>query len=77
MTGMTFRELFISIHAPREGRDADAGGGGCVAVVISIHAPREGRDDRLFDIDNPDEIFQSTRPARGATVVFWFTALVM
>ena len=35
----------ISIHAPREGRDA---GQICAAerYIISIHAPREGRDFR-------------------------------
>ena len=34
----------ISIHAPREGRDAKPSPKPC-AMYISIHAPREGRDD--------------------------------
>ena len=35
--------------------------------MISIHAPREGRDrDALLD-DISAAVFQSTRPARGAT----------
>ena len=34
----------ISIHAPREGRDALVLNGALVEHRISIHAPREGRD---------------------------------
>ena len=58
----------ISIHAPREGRDQRKkfllqGSG------ISIHAPREGRDSDVPLTDRTyDSIFQSTRPARGATI---------
>ena len=36
----------ISIHAPREGRDAPEPAES-VSVEISIHAPREGRDTNL------------------------------
>ena len=57
----------ISIHAPLAGRDKPCGkwydGYG-----ISIHAPREGRDQTFFDALNQGQQFQSTRPARGATV---------
>ena len=35
--------------------------------MISIHAPREGRDDMHAALDYAAEVFQSTRPARGAT----------
>ena len=57
----------ISIHAPREGGDA-RGGYTNIWMHISIHAPREGGDivDRgavLVWIP-----FQSTPPARGATI---------
>ena len=57
----------ISIHAPREGRD-----GGKIVLQylphISIHAPREGRD-KLSDLQAENQgLFQSTRPARGATI---------
>ena len=34
---------------------------------ISIHAPREGRDITRFPTSHHGHIFQSTRPARGAT----------
>ena len=35
---------------------------------ISIHAPREGSDFHAVDTDGFIHIFQSTLPARGATV---------
>ena len=34
---------------------------------ISIHAPREGGDARAWFSGQPEELFQSTPPARGAT----------
>ena len=34
---------------------------------ISIHAPREGRDSSRLPIQEIIDVFQSTRPARGAT----------
>ena len=57
----------ISIHAPREGGD-HRGGVVRVEIRISIHAPREGGDSavRLFNKDHT--VFQSTPPARGATI---------
>ena len=59
----------VSIHAPRTGRDhvpalAPA------PVPVSIHAPRTGRD---LTIPTPFflfRLFQSTRPARGATMTY-------
>ena len=58
----------ISIHAPREGRDLKA-----VIFVhtinISIHAPREGRDHPAIGRRSGQRVFQSTRPARGATEI--------
>ena len=36
-------------------------------AYISIHAPREGRDPRFHEPIKRTEIFQSTRPSRGAT----------
>ena len=54
-------ELFISIHARLSG--SDRGGAG-----ISIHAPREGRDPPAPELVLcGGGLFQSTRPARGAT----------
>ena len=89
----------ISIHAPREGGDSVAvGGGECCG--ISIHAPREGGDSRprssascmsdfnprpprggrlgLFRDFPQFNRFQSTPPARGATIHFCrFTKLIL
>ena len=36
--------------------------------MISIHAPREGSDGRVYTLDTYMDQFQSTLPARGATV---------
>ena len=41
-----------------------------VMVGISIHAPREGRDENWAQYLADVTIFQSTRPARGATAIF-------
>ena len=57
----------ISIHAPREGCDfAPRNDGGM--WVISIHAPREGCDHRRYPGLHGEPTFQSTHPARGATI---------
>ena len=57
----------ISIHAPRAGRDDDHVPRTYYPDPISIHAPRAGRDNiHLVDLW-AQEIFQSTRPVRGAT----------
>ena len=37
-----------------------------MTIKVSIHAPREGRDNTQADAQKP-AVFQSTRPARGAT----------
>ena len=57
----------ISIHAPRTGSD------GCASLRsliwrISIHAPRTGSDGKPLPADHVPLIFQSTLPARGATL---------
>ena len=56
--------LMISIHAPREGRDAvleiDT-----VVAGISIHAPREGRD-ATFALKGYDVKYFNPRAPRGA-----------
>ena len=58
----------ISIHAPREGCDrADVSDG--VITQISIHAPREGCDSTHSPLSSRLALFQSTHPARGATLV--------
>ena len=57
----------ISIHAPREGRDTRQGAQSGKAISISIHAPREGRDEPYRLARMANKVFQSTRPARGAT----------
>ena len=57
----------ISIHAPREGGDA-RGGYTNIWMHISIHAPREGGDSSIRPNFTRQTVFQSTPPARGATV---------
>ena len=60
------RHEFISIHAPHEGRDV-------LQILraahekISIHAPHAGRDQEFLQDAIVEDLFQSTRPARGAT----------
>ena len=63
--------VIISIHAPREGGDEKRPHHplGC---GISIHAPREGGDYIILVLLWIISIFQSTPPARGATVLRWF-----
>ncbi len=61
-----FRDSGVSIHAPREGRDARLPIVH-ISACVSIHAPREGRD-ALPSQRQRREAFQSTRPARGATI---------
>ena len=58
--------VVISIHAPREGSDGSTSDG-YHTFDISIHAPREGSDV----VHHPRRLaglFQSTLPARGATI---------
>src|SRR5271165_6442559 len=57
----------VSIHAPRAGRDQTARFQEAVTVV-SIHAPRAGRDVPSAIDRVKRAAFQSTRPARGATL---------
>ena len=61
----------ISIHAPRTGSDG-RGTRPMYTSSISIHAPRTGSDQALTQIITSRTRFQSTLPARGATLlVFW------
>ena len=57
----------ISIHAPREGCDDEHRSHG-PTLKISIHAPREGCDSSIFLLYRSFSTFQSTHPARGATL---------
>ena len=67
---------YVSIHAPRTGRD-NSDGGDCSGIAVSIHAPRTGRDAGFGQGLVGYYVFQSTRPARGATLrmltLFCFT----
>ena len=56
----------ISIHAPRGGSDADISDMP-TNIIISIHAPRGGSDAEKPCPVDPEEVFQSTLPAGGAT----------
>ena len=57
----------ISIHAPRTGSDIDIFN---IArhAKISIHAPRTGSDPSILCQFVRHFLFQSTLPARGATI---------
>ena len=57
----------ISILAPRAGRDLCGTGQSPPAQEISILAPRAGRDIIQQSKTLASEIFQSSRPVRGAT----------
>ena len=62
------RLTWISIHAPREGCDKDPPVDVVETLTISIHAPREGCDRALLPVCATPNQFQSTHPARGATI---------
>ena len=59
-------EQYVSIHAPRTGRDRTPPRQH-LTISVSIHAPRTGRDSQLQEIVSAYAKFQSTRPVRGAT----------
>ena len=59
--------VLISIHAPLAGRDGVRYLDLPDNVIISIHAPLAGRDVDFCGAGRAAEIFQSTRPLRGAT----------
>ena len=58
----------ISIHPPRAGRD-QRNSAYLADLVISIHPPRAGRDDYPDAFIWTKEVFQSTRPVRGGTII--------
>ena len=58
----------ISIHAPREGGDQPVIQLAELLTKISIHAPREGGDFKSRPQIPRSPKFQSTPPARGATL---------
>ena len=59
---------------PRGGRQR-GGGVNMMGIVISIHAPREGGDFMSANNYTPVFPFQSTPPARGATLHSWHSQL--
>ena len=66
------KDLMISIHSPRMGRDPCWRGRGRVHR-ISIHSPRMGRDRRWRCWESAERRFQSTLPAWGETTKSMFT----
>ena len=60
------KPIRISIHAPREGRDGDVGRGAGDQTDFNPRAPRGARPFS-WSATFSRFIFQSTRPARGAT----------
>ena len=67
--------LGISIHAPYAGRDVLLQRGDKLHG-ISIHAPRAGRDDTGGRYTVIVDLFQSTRPMRGATNKSWKLSVI-
>ncbi len=57
----------VSIHAPRKGSDRMKPLR-CRCQTVSIHAPRKGSDPGSTAPSAPSAGFQSTPPARGATL---------
>ena len=62
------RRAMISIHAPRTGSDAYTLAHNKTNMDISIHAPRTGSDRLTSLLWTNRAAFQSTLPARGATL---------
>ena len=60
---------WVSIHAPRAGGDDAIGKHLGMFVDVSIHAPRAGGDAEFLEDNRADIVFQSTPPARGATLM--------
>ncbi len=63
---VTMPAIVISIHAPHTGRDVQRRLE-TAAALISIHAPHTGRDSPSEIRRSVSNLFQSTRPIRGAT----------
>ena len=61
------KDARISIHAPHAGRDVLANQNIKPTAAISIHAPHAGRDFAPHWKWQLPNLFQSTRPTRGAT----------
>ena len=59
------------------GRDFNAEAFDHQPVDISIHAPRMGRDSACVGAGTVSRLFQSTRPAWGATDIFFLTAYIV
>ena len=59
----------ISIHAPRTGSDSSIVSSRFPGLQISIHAPRTGSDTARTPAITMTILFQSTLPARGATLL--------
>ena len=62
----------ISIHAPREGRDRELGLRGVPLKDFNPRAPRGARRYKNAEKGRQLVTFQSTRPARGATLFLAF-----
>ena len=59
----------ISTHAPLAGRDHERNSAEA-EPEISTHAPLAGRDEFNAFVNDLPEVFQPTRPLRGATKMF-------
>ena len=61
--------LQVSTHAPLAGRDR-TGAGEARTANVSTHAPLAGRDAEAFNNLLITNLFQPTRPLRGATYLY-------
>jgi len=73
MRSPDFGSHLVSIHAPRAGRDGSSSKRACSVRRFNPRAPRGARLDEVQRA-KPSDVFQSTRPARGATSLpVWFS----
>ena len=57
------------MHAPGEGSDSTEESIEAMAFTVSIHAPGEGSDVRKDPRTVEKQLFQSTLPVKGATII--------
>ena len=63
---LTYQQIMVSIHAPRTGRDQNTFMGDLQRIGFNPRAPHGARQDADGNLAFLT-VFQSTRPARGAT----------
>ena len=70
---MLFDVRYISIHAPREGRDVGQGGIPSLSPYFNPRAPRGARPNRVFNPCNSSNIsIHAPREGRDVIIAFYF-----